>query len=693
MLCVVVAPAMASPARGGDGAIIADSVAEFSSTQGLNNWRYGYYAIDGDHESFTELCCHDPAGAVDPWWERAPTQPPWNLIWSEGQHPDATWTVRRWVAEVTAVVRIDVTTDHWPSAPGATTVRVLSDGMVVYERVLPEASGGALTESVFALVETGGAVDFTLSADGDPSGDFTLLRAEIVSVAVFPPSVAGPAIIEVIADPGLCETSFVPAEPVASPSCQGGTIDITGTRGDGLALNAPYPVGITHVDWLIEEPDCPNDALVFRQWVLVRVDGCPDCNGNNLPDDCGVHNLTQDAVFLTIQGAVDAAVDGDEIVVGPGTFDETVDLLGKALLLRSSDGPSATIIDIGAMPRSAVTCTSGEGPDTVLDGFTITGAAAPADGGGMSIVQSGPTVTGCVFTGNTAGRHGGGMYVAAGSFPTVTGCTFSGNTAGLHGGAVYCASSSAVLSNCVLGDNSAVRGAGVFLFEGLQVHLSGCVFSGNTAAEGGGMWIGAFDVAEDPAVTVTNCTFSGNASPLGSGMYISAACGTQLDVINCILWNQVVIEDNCTASTVFEYNDGGPGPGPGNINADPMFVDAANGDYRLLGGSPCIDAANNAIVARGTVDLDGNPRFVDDGCTADTGSPPGGGPFSDIGAYEFQASSCDLDGDAVVGITDLLALLGAWGPCPSPPESCPPDFDHDGLVGIVDFLALLADWG
>ncbi len=682
---------MASPARGGDGAVIADSVAEFSSTQGSNNWRYGYYALDGDHESFTELCCFDPDGAVDQWWERARAQPPWNLIWSQGQHPDATWTVRRWVAEMTGLVRIDVTTDHWPGAPGATTVRVLSDGVVVYERALPPATGGPLTESVFATVVNGGVLDFTVSADGDPSGDLTLVRAEIARVAVFPPSVTGPAVIEVTADPGLCESSFLPAEPAASPSCQGGTIDVTGARGDGLALDAPYPVGITRLDWLVEEPECPNDPRLFQQWVLVRADGCPDCNGNNLPDDCGVHNLTQDAVFLTIQGALDAAADGDEIVVGPGTFNETIDLLGKALLLRSSDGPEATIIDIGAMPDSVVRCAGGEGPDTVLDGFTITGGASPNDGGGMSIVQSGPTVTGCVFTGNTAGRDGGGMYVAAGSWPTVTRCTFSGNTAGLHGGGVNCLSSSAVLSNCVFRGNSAVRGAGMYLFEGLQVHLGGCVFSGNTAPEGGAMWIGAFDVADNPVVTVTNCTFSGNTSPLGSGMYILAACGPRLDVVNCILWNQDVIDASCTDTHAFEYNDGGPGSGPGIINADPMFVDAVNGDYRLRGGSPCIDAANNAAVSPGADDLDGNPRFVDDGCTPDTGN--GAPPVSDMGAYEFQASSCDLDGDGAVGITDMLALLGAWGPCPNPPEACPADVDHDGEVGIVDFLALLADWG
>jgi hypothetical protein len=53
----------------------------------------------------------------------------------------------------------------------------------------------------------------------------------------------------------------------------------------------------------------------------------------------------------------------------------------------------------------------------------------------------------------------------------------------------------------------------------------------------------------------------------------------------------------------------------------------------------------------------------------------------------------DFDGDGAVGITDFLALLAAWGPCPSPPAPCPADLDGDGVVGITDFLALLASWG
>ena len=94
-----------------------------------------------------------------------------------------------------------------------------------------------------------------------------------------------------------------------------------------------------------------------------------------------------------------------------------------------------------------------------------------------------------------------------------------------------------------------------------------------------------------------------------------------------------------------------------------------------------------------TVDLDGNPRFVDDPCTADMGIPDGANPIVDMGAYEFQGSSCDLDSDGSVGVTDLLIVLGTWGPCPSPCPPCPSDFDGDCVVGVTDLLILLGQWG
>ena len=49
----------------------------------------------------------------------------------------------------------------------------------------------------------------------------------------------------------------------------------------------------------------------------------------------------------------------------------------------------------------------------------------------------------------------------------------------------------------------------------------------------------------------------------------------------------------------------------------------------------------------------------------------------------------DLNGDFIVGITDFLQLLGAWGPC----DGCLEDLDLDDVVGITDFLILLGNWG
>lgn len=62
------------------------------------------------------------------------------------------------------------------------------------------------------------------------------------------------------------------------------------------------------------------------------------------------------------------------------------------------------------------------------------------------------------------------------------------------------------------------------------------------------------------------------------------------------------------------------------------------------------------------------------------------------GGFSYERSTppapCDVDGDDVMGVTDLLALLGAWGA-----PGGPADLDHSGLVGIRDLMTLLAMWG
>ncbi len=58
----------------------------------------------------------------------------------------------------------------------------------------------------------------------------------------------------------------------------------------------------------------------------------------------------------------------------------------------------------------------------------------------------------------------------------------------------------------------------------------------------------------------------------------------------------------------------------------------------------------------------------------------------------FEPPRGDLNGDCVVGVPDLLALLAAWGPCAECMD-CPADLNDDCSVGVADLLILLANWG
>ncbi len=150
--------------------------------------------------------------------------------------------------------------------------------------------------------------------------------------------------------------------------------------------------------------------------IYVDDDNCPG-PGSGTPGD----------PYCSIQTAIDNAVDTDEITVAPGTYFEMIDFLGRAVTLRSSGGPAVTIIDAQGS-GSVVTCGSGEGQDTLLDGFTITGGWQSVGGGGMINSSSSPTVTNCTFSGNSAAfGDGGGMYNFD-SNSTVTNCILWGNT-------------------------------------------------------------------------------------------------------------------------------------------------------------------------------------------------------------------------------------------------------------------------
>ena len=360
------------------------------------------------------------------------------------------------------------------------------------------------------------------------------------------------------------------------------------------------------------------------------------------------------------------------------------------------------------------------GETGVVDGFTVTaGNAFGFDlfdfGGGMVNEGGDPTVIDCTFKGNQgvsvacpdecwSVQAGGGMANVGGS-PLLTGCTFSNNSGG--GMANY--AGSPLVIGCTFTNNS----GGGMINRYADPWVANCTFIGNT----GGYWwweptAGIVNLSSSP--TVINCTFVGNVGnggTIGGGIVNTTPedpCGDCLEasdpstpiVSNCILWGNSppqVFDDWPSATTVHYSNvqGGWSGAGTHNMDFNPFFVAPDNGDYRLLSGSPCVDAGNNqAIAGFADTDLDGNPRFADDPASADTGC--GVPVVVDMGAYEYQGDPADviyadLTGDGIVGLDDFDTLMSCWH---SPDESCcVADLDLDGTVGIVDFLRLLANWG
>ena len=106
-----------------------------------------------------------------------------------------------------------------------------------------------------------------------------------------------------------------------------------------------------------------------------------------------------------------------------------------------------------------------------------------------------------------------------------------------------------------------------------------------------------------------NCTITGNTAGTGGGGIFCS--GASPSVTNCILWgdspNEVDIESGAPTFTYCDIQGGYAGNG--NINSNPLFVDAGAGDYRLQSSSPCVDAGTSDGTP--TEDKDGTPRWDD----------------------------------------------------------------------------------
>jgi len=342
----------------------------------------------------------------------------------------------------------------------------------------------------------------------------------------------------------------------------------------------------------------------------------------------------------TIQAGVNAADQGDTVLVEAGVYYENVRFGGKAIRLTTFAGGAppggAAVIDgsYPANPDSAATVyfVDGEVETSVIEGFTITHNAfrrgdGRADGEGVVCDLASPTISGNVIVGNTphgiwyrdqgeprmlrvlgneirwnaSPQAGGGIFIAesvgpGGSNALIEGNLIVGNSAHEGGGvyALFTQGNKIVLRGNEIRSNSAPVGAGVRT-EKCQSDLTieHNVFSGNQGAA-----LSMYDYAPGTNLLLVNNTIEGNTA----GVVLE-------DANDAVLRNNIIAGNGSGITLVFlqsysgTYNDvwGNSGhdyvgcePGEGDISEDPLFVGGIPFDYHLTAISPCIDAGDPA---------------------------------------------------------------------------------------------------
>jgi hypothetical protein len=216
--------------------------------------------------------------------------------------------------------------------------------------------------------------------------------------------------------------------------------------------------------------------------------------------------------FLTIQAAIDAAVDGDTVIVADGVYtgdgNRDIDFLGKNITVRSANGPTNCIVD----------CQGGPGDEHY--GFLIYGGSA-------GCLLEGFTITGGYWTSN---YKGGG--VTQNEVSEIKNCIFTNNTA-YEGAAIYCFGTGKV-TNCTIYNNSSSDYEGVVSCSMGDLKLSNCISWGNSEPD----LYGAYDKSDQASLTV------------------------EFSILQADLYHGCIMQDCMT------------------IN--PLFADAANGDFHLI---------------------------------------------------------------------------------------------------------------
>lgn len=289
---------------------------------------------------------------------------------------------------------------------------------------------------------------------------------------------------------------------------------------------------------------------------------------------------------------------------------------------------------------------------------TFTGNTSTGYGAGIHNNTSATVaITNSTFSENIANSNGGGVYNSASANGTISNCTFISNEAknasgGNGGGAMLIIDSNPQIVSCSFLGNKAVNSGGALILSNvLTAKLVNCLFVGNKANNAGGAAYINNGTGKTCSPTFINCTIAGNnATTTGGGIYNTGAAGS--NGTNTVITNTIIYGNNSgitnssaagATATVNYSNVQFAGianemdctlSGTGNINADPVFIDATKtfsdapfteGDYALGSGSASVvNKGQNSAITGYAVDIISNTRVYDGQV--------------DMGAYEFQGT-------------------------------------------------------
>jgi hypothetical protein len=454
--------------------------------------------------------------------------------------------------------------------------------------------------------------------------------------------------------------------------------------------------------------------------------------------------LNVPAAFPTIQAAVNAAVDGDEVVVANGIYNTDVDILGKSITLRSASNlPAFCVINCTAATGVTVL---GAGETCVIRGFLIrnglrgvevnAGAGASIENciiqnhsiGGMLLNGESVAVKDCTIRNNTttnagAGmlitdgdvtiRHcdidnnavtgfnafGGGVHVGSNVTLTIVDSSFSGNTAiGANlgrGGALYASGGGTLPPMTIMAttfdDNEASERGGALYVEFRNLTLGAAEVTNNTALAGGGMFLENGGGAPNSHL-ISNSLIAGNQATNGSGGGIRNASDSTLTVTNATIM----------ANTSSGAAGGGVANGPNSAASfTNCIVGGSSPDDFAGAGTTVVTYSNVEDGFAGVGNISTLPLFVD--ATAGNYRLAAGSPCIDAGnTLVFTGPAMDLDGsprivDDAATVNTGLALssgtidMGAYEV--QAINTCTADTNGDGAVDADDLVAVILSWG